>query len=69
MGISNETQALWDVVRVALVCMMLIQICGIYYDAITYVPKGFEQVLYECRFNMGDSILTRPCITVGRWEE
>lgn len=65
----NKDYPLLTVAIVALSCMMLIQICGIYYDAITYVPKGFEQVLYECRFNMGDSILTRPCITVGRWEE
>lgn len=60
---------LLTVVVVALSCMMTIQIFGIYYDAITYMPKEFEPIVYDCRFNMGDSILTRPCVTVGRRRE
>lgn len=36
---SEETQALWDVGRVALICMMCVQIFGVYYDALFKEPK------------------------------
>ena len=66
---NSDNQALWDVVRVALVCMMFIQICGIYYDAITYVPEAAVQVIYDCRFQMDGSIMSKPCTIMGKWEE
>lgn len=61
--------ALLDVGKVALCCMMGVQIFGIYYDAITYQPKEHEQIVYDCRFQMDGSVLAKPCVVAGRWEE
>ena len=60
-------KALWDVGRVALVCMMCVQIFGVYFNAV--FPKEERVITYECDFEMGKSILTKPCTIRGEWTE
>ena len=64
---NESNQALWDVVRVALVCMMCVQIFGTYYCAL--FPKAERVVTYECDFEMGGSIMTRQCTIRGEWND
>lgn len=59
--------ALLDVGKVALCCMMGVQIFGIYYDRLN--PKEAEQIVYDCRFQMDGSIMSKPCVLAGRWDE
>lgn len=58
---------LFTVIIVALSCMMAIQIFGVYFNAL--FPKENAEIIYECNFNMGKSILTRPCTIHGVWNE
>jgi len=46
---ADETQALWDVVRVAMVIMMTVIIFGVYWDAAFRVAK-VETV--ECSYDI-----------------
>jgi hypothetical protein len=56
--LSDDYQALWDVVRVALVCMMLTQIVGGIWDYFLPVNKTAS---YECDFQLADHVVTMPC--------
>lgn len=64
---NESNQALWDVMRVALVCMMCVQIFGVYLNAA--IPQEGRVIIYECDFNMGKSVLTAPCTIRGEWGE
>lgn len=55
---NESNQALWDVVRVALVLMMCVQIFGVYW---THFFPSTKITQYECDFKMKDHILTMPC--------
>lgn len=55
---NESNQALWDVMRVALVCMMCVQIFGVYW---THFFPSTKIAQYECDFKMKDHILTMPC--------
>lgn len=63
----GEYDSLWDVVRVALICMMGVQITGVYAEAV--FPKQERVPVYECDFVMKESIMTRPCTIRGEWTE
>ena len=52
-------KALWDVGRVALVCMMCVQIFGVYFSVL--FPKEERVITYECDFKMKDHVVTMPC--------
>jgi hypothetical protein len=56
--LSDDYQALWDVVRVALVCMMLTQIAGQCYD---YFVPNTKTASYECDFQLKNHVVTMPC--------
>lgn len=60
MGISDEALAGWDVVRVALICMMWVQIFGVYWQAI-FPPRVLTPVYEECDFKLKDHTITLPC--------
>lgn len=64
---NESNQALWDVVRVALVCMMCVQIFGVYFNAL--FPKLQEATVYECDFTLKEHMLTMPCTIRGKWNE
>lgn len=57
---SEETQALWDVGRIALVCMMSVQIFGVYFSAV-FPPRVLKPVYEECDFKLKDHTITLPC--------
>lgn len=63
----EDLKALWDVVRVAMLCMMSTMIFGVYFNAA--FPKEVREITYECDFNMGKSTLTMPCTIRGEWME
>lgn len=63
----KEYQALWDVVRVAMVCMMSVMIFDVYYNALFQKPE--RVITYECDFDMGKSVMTAPCTVRGEWNE
>lgn len=67
MELNDDIQAIWDVIRVALILMMCVQIFGVYFNAL--FPKEERVVTYECDFEMSNSILTRPCKIRGEWVE
>ena len=46
---TDENQALWDVVRIAMLFMMTVMIFGVYYDALFRVAK-VETV--ECSYEV-----------------
>lgn len=62
---NEDYKALWDVIRIALVCMMSVQIFGVYFNAV--FPKEERVIIYECDFEMSGSILTKPCTVRGEW--
>ena len=64
---NESNQALWYVIRVALVCMMSVQIFGVYFNAV--FPKEIVEIIYECNFEMKDHILTKPCTVKGEWND
>ena len=63
----KDLLALWDVVRVAMLCMMSVIIFGVYFNAL--FPKLEAEKMFECDFNMGKSIMTAPCTIRGEWYE
>lgn len=64
---DDDLLALWEVARVALVSMMLALMFGTYLGAL--FPKQEKVPVYECDFNMGKSLLTRPCTIRGEIAE
>lgn len=50
---------LFEVINVALSCMMVVFLFGTCYDSI--VPKDVKPVLYECDFKLKNHTLTAPC--------
>lgn len=60
--------ALFNVIVAALAGMGFVLMVGTWYDALTYMPKEFEPVVFDFRFVLGDSILSRPCTIAGKWE-
>lgn len=58
---------LFTVFVVALCCMMSVLILGTYYTAL--MPKAEKVMVYECDFDMQDSVLTMPCTIRGEWNE
>lgn len=59
--------SLFTVFVVALCCMMSVQIFGAYFNAL--FPKLQEATVYECDFELRDSVLTMPCTIRGKWNE
>jgi hypothetical protein len=49
---------LFTVVVVALVCMMCVQIFGVYW---TYFFPSTKTASYECDFQMKNHVITMPC--------
>lgn len=58
--LSDDNQALWDVVRVALVCMMCVQIFGVYWQAV-FPSRVLKPVYEQCDFKLKDHTITLPC--------
>lgn len=58
---------LMTVLIVALASMGFVLVVGTYGDAM--YPKPPVQIVYECDFNMGSHILTKPCTTRGVYYE
>jgi len=54
---------LLTVTVVALASMMLVQVFGIYVEAI--FPSAKKQVTYECDFHIGKVYMTAPCTIRG----
>ena len=63
---SNDYPLL-TVTVVAMVCMMSMLILGTYYTAL--MPKSDKVIVYECDFELRDSVLTMPCTIRGEWNE
>lgn len=57
---NEDYQALWDVIRVALVLMMCVQIFGVYFNAV-FPPRVLKPVYEECDFKLKDHTITLPC--------
>lgn len=60
--------ALFNVIVAALAGMGFVLMVGTWHDALTYMPKQEIVVIYDCRFNLGSSILSGPCTIAGKWE-
>lgn len=56
--LNDDYQALWDVVRVSLVCMMVVQLFGNTWDYWFKLPVAAN---YECDFQLADHVVTMPC--------
>lgn len=56
--LNDDYQALWDVVRVSLVCMMVVQLFGNTWDYWFKIPN---MASYECDFQLADHVVTMPC--------
>lgn len=55
---NEANQALWDVIKTALIIMMMTQILGQVWD---YWFRVMPSVAYECDFKMKDHVVTMPC--------
>lgn len=64
---NSENKALFEVINVTLMCMMCVQIFGVYYSAL-FPKEKVEEVFYECDFQMKGHVLTMPCTIRGEWD-
>jgi len=55
---NEANQALWDVIKTALIIMMMTQILGQVWD---YWFRVLPSVAYECDFQLADHVVTMPC--------
>lgn len=60
MELNDDTQAIWDVIRVALILMMCVQIFGVYFNA-AFPSRELKPVYEECDFKLKDHTITLPC--------
>ena len=56
---------LFEVINVALSCMMVVFLFGTWYDGI--LPKQSAQTVYDCDVRMTGHILTVPCTIRGKY--
>lgn len=52
---------LFEVITIALACMMLVNIAGIWYTPVK------REVIYECDVRMSNHVLTVPCTIRGKY--